>query len=77
MCKCNVPISSPSSVFWPYVHPVGLSPRSEGFNDVTLAAKTHIPGAASAQRRYVQANVVMSVVHVQKALCVLNSNVTS
>lgn len=55
-CRCNVPISSPSSVFWPYVHPVGLLPRSEGSDDVTLAATTHIPGAASAQRWYVRDN---------------------
>lgn len=57
--KLSDRLLSLSSVFWPHVHPVGMLPRREGSDDITLATKTHVPGAASAQRRYVQANVLM------------------
>lgn len=50
-----------SLVFWPHVHPAGLLPRSKGSDDVPLATKPDIPGAASAQRRSVPPRIVTSM----------------
>lgn len=47
----NALVSSCCEVFGPHVRPAGLLPRGEGADDVTLAAETRVPGAASAQRR--------------------------
>lgn len=66
--QCKYHIFSPLSVFWPHVYPVGLLPRSEGSDDVTHATEAHIPGAASTQRRYVQASIRLSVCCFKKLL---------
>lgn len=46
-------ISCNCEAFRPHVRPAGLLPRSQGSHHVTLAAETGLPGAASAQRRFV------------------------
>lgn len=66
--KYKYHIFSSLSVFWPHVYPVGLLPRSEGSDDVTHATEAHVPGAASTQRRYVQASIRLSVRCFEKLL---------
>ena len=60
---CNDLLSSCDAVFRAYVHPVGLLSWSQGSDDVTLAAKAHVPGAASSQRRCVHATSIFSAAH--------------